>query len=118
MTKTPPTDEPESPLQEETCITEHDNEQARNAVLTCGLAEGVAKAAERKGQMDWRPLAAAFDSLYVARGGPLGVRTFLMTPQKTLNGAVPSDLIARGDLQRVAGAAYNEAVRADIARCG
>jgi hypothetical protein len=136
MAKTPPTDEADRtssaslvpkyhklwdeaghpPKGEHSSTDEHNNAQARNAVLVCGLSEGTAKSAERKGPVDWRPLAAAFDSLYVARGGSLGIRMFLMTPQKSLGGAVPAELVARGDLHRVARAAYIEAVRADRAR--
>jgi len=138
MAKTPPTDEADPassaslvpkyqklwdktghpPKGEHSSADEHNNAQARNAVLVCGLAEGTAESAERRGPVDWRPLAAAFDSLYVARGGSLGIRAFLATPQKDLGGATPMDLIARGDVQRVAHAAYVEATRADIARVG
>jgi hypothetical protein len=97
----------------------HDPEvrQARAAVLVGGLPESVALAAERRGQFDWRPLAAALDTLYAAKGGSLGVRAFLMSPQRSLSGGVPIDLIARkGELQQVARAAYDESARTDLAR--
>ena len=91
--------------------------EARAAVLVGGLPEEAAKAAERRGQVDWRPLAAALDTLYVAKGGSLAVRMFLMSPQKSLRGDIPVDLIARkGDLQLVARAAYTESARTDLAR--
>jgi Protein of unknown function (DUF2384) len=93
--------------------------QARTAVLVNGLPEAVAVAAERRREIDWRPLAAALDTLYVARGGTLGVRMFLTSPQRALRGAVPADLIARdGELERVARAAYSESARADLSRIG
>lgn len=93
--------------------------QARAAVLVGGLPEAAAKAAERRGQVDWRPLAAALDTLYLAKGGSLGVRMFLMSPQKSLSGNVPVELIARNiDLQGVARAAYSESARANLARSG
>jgi hypothetical protein len=115
MAKTPPAG---SSLEEDARIAEHNNAQARNALLICGLAEGVAESAERQGPVDWRGLAAAFDSLYVAKGGSLGTRMFLMTPQRALDGAVPAELVARGEVQRVAQAAYAEALRSDLARLG
>jgi hypothetical protein len=93
--------------------------QARAAVLIGGLPEAAVQAAERRGEFDWRPLAAALDTLYVAKGGSLGVRAFLLSPQKSLSGRVPVELIARkGELQQVALAAYNESVRADLSRLG
>ena len=83
------------------------------------LPEAAAVAAERSGTVDWRPLAVALDTLYVARGGTLGVRAFLTSPQRTLSGAVPAELIAHGGgLSKVAWAAYNESTRADLSRAG
>jgi hypothetical protein len=94
--------------------------QARAAVLIVGLPETAAAAAENRGVVDWRPLAAALDTLYVARGGALGVRMFLNSPQRSLHGDVPADLVARGngELERVARAAYDESARADLSRVG
>jgi hypothetical protein len=93
--------------------------RARASVLVGGLPEAVALSAERSGLVDWRPLAAALDTLYVARGGALGVRSFLMSPQTSLSGGVPVEMIAHGDsLERVALAAYSESARTDLSRTG
>jgi len=115
MAKAPLTDKPgRSPEQGDSAAIA----QARAAVLICGLPEPVAKSAERQGPMDWRPLAAALDSLYATRGGSLGIRMFFSSPQRALGGATPMELIARGDLQRVAHAAFVESVHAENARLG
>lgn len=91
--------------------------KARSAVVVSGLPRRAVRAAERRGQIDWRPLAAALDSLYIAKGGAPGVRMFLTTPQRSLSGSVPAELIAhKGELQRVASAAYRESVRARASR--
>ena len=92
--------------------------QARSAVVVSGLPKRAVRTAERgRGRLDWRPLAAALDSLYIAKGGAPGVRIFLTTPQRSLSGGVPAEMIAhKGELQRVAMAAYRESVRAQATR--
>lgn len=91
--------------------------QARATVVVSGLPESAVRAAERRGEVDWRPLAAALDSLYLAKGGAPGVRVFLTSPQRSLSGRVPAELIARNrDLQGVARAVYRESLMADLSR--
>jgi hypothetical protein len=88
--------------------------QARSVVLVGGLPESVARAAERHGEVDWRPLAAALDSLFVARGGGLGVRRFLLSPHASLSGRAPVEVIERGGVESVALAAYRESTRVEL----
>jgi hypothetical protein len=92
-------------------------QRARAAVLIGGLPEQVARAAERDGGVEWRPLAAAMDTLFMAAGGGLGVRKFWISPQDSLSGRVPVDVLLRDDGPRqVEQAAYRASARATASR--
>lgn len=94
-------------------------QRAREAVLLGGLPEKVVRAAERQEDVDWRPLAAAMDTLFVATGGALGVRQFWISPQESLDGRAPVDVLPRkGGLQLVEEAAYRASSRAADLRAG
>ncbi|HEU5142266.1 MAG TPA: hypothetical protein VFU04_03815, partial [Solirubrobacterales bacterium] len=92
-------------------------QQARAAVLLGGLPEQVARAAERRGEVDWRPLAAAMDTLFMATGSGLGVRKFWLSPQDSLSGRAPIEVLPRKDGPRqVEEAAYRASARAASSR--
>lgn len=91
--------------------------RARAAVLIGGLPEQVARAADRNGQVNWRPLADAMDTLFMASGGALGVRRFWISPQDSLSGRAPVDvLLSDGGPRQVEQAAYRASARATALR--
>lgn len=96
-----------------------DVERARTAVLLGGLPEQVARKAERHNEVDWRVLAAAMDSLFMATGSTLGVRRFWISPQDSLNGRAPVEVLPRkGGPRQVEAAAYKASAKATALRAG
>ena len=94
-------------------------QRARAAVLVGGLPERVAQAADRHGEVDWRLLAAALDTLFMATGSNLGVRSFWISPQDSLSGHAPVEVLAdKGGPRRVETAAYLASERAATLRAG
>jgi hypothetical protein len=94
-------------------------ERSRSAVLLGGLPEPAADATDRRGEVDWPTLAAAMDSLFMASGGTLGVRRFWLTPQDSLGGLAPIDVLPREGGQRlVEEAAHRASAEASALRAG
>jgi hypothetical protein len=59
-------------------------EMARNSLLVGGLPEeAMEKVEERLGDVDWRALAAAQDSLFMATNSTLGIRRFWATTEES-----------------------------------
>jgi len=72
----------ESELHSESEQEKRDRVSARNAVEVGGLAtETMVKVEDRLGDVDWRGLAVAQDSLFMATNGTLGIRNFWATPE-------------------------------------
>ena len=94
-------------------------ERSRSAVLLGGLPERAAAAADRRGEVDWPTLAASMDSLFMVSGGTLGVRRFWITPQDSLGGRAPIDVLPQeGGQQLVEEAAYRASAEVAALRAG
>jgi hypothetical protein len=105
---------PDAPL-----LSARADDGARTAVRIGGLPDDVIEQAERRqGSIDWRPLAAALDGLFMAAGGSLSVRRFLWTPHERFSGCTPLEVIVTtpGGPSHVAQAALDLAVRTQLAK--
>ena len=98
-------------------ILDPEAQRARAVVLHVGLPEQVARAADRNGEVDWSILAAAMDTLFMSTGSTLGVRRFWISPQDSLGGRTPIDVLPlKGGPQKVEEAAYRASAQAAAVR--
>jgi hypothetical protein len=95
-----------------------DRATAKNAVLVGGLSvETMMKVEDRLGDVDWRGLAVAQDTLFMVTNGTLGIRYFWATLED--DGRMQSETLETTDTpDQLANRMYEYATKAAQRRVG